>query len=311
VTPADKTASALSEVRDRFALAHRSIVNANGLFRRLGCDADYAAILDVTWESVEGVYVRFWGPNLLGVKEALVLMALLSLAGELHRNKLRTVHTEAKAKQPDPLSWLNSALATTVDVSTSLRKLAVAAGLGTGGDSLEAAWRCLERLGAVSVWTGRERLAKRTTMQNHQLIKVRRTDNGAICVTLAPLLVDAMLGSNRHNTYVLLSSILELPASGYSRLLALRLSWINPGEQGEIGLDKLARYLWPDRPASAVERTRLRAAMEALDDGQWTVTKKPGTRTEVYCVRRPIDAGLARANKRRATSETVQQVGVR
>lgn len=284
---------------DQFAFVHRAIVNADGLFRRLGCEADHEAILDIWWRSTAGVYVRFYGPTLLGEREALVLMALLAMAGKSNRRGLSKAHAEAKAKQEDSLAWLNGALATKVEVNTSLRRLAEAVGLGNGGDSLEAIRRSLGRLGSTSVWAGRDKTAtKQTAMKNHQLISVTLNEDGSLCVALAPLLIDAMLGTRRDHTYVLLSSILKLPAHGFSRLLAIRLAWINPGEWREVGIATLAGYLWPDREPSRLERTKLRAALKELGHGGWTVKRKPNVESEVYQVARAFDAGLMRKRQK-------------
>jgi hypothetical protein len=294
-----------AEISDEFAFAHRAVVNTDGLFRRLSCDADHQAILDVWWRSSYGVYVRFWGPNLLGENEALLLLALLARAGVLHRDRLRKAHSDARAAQADHLEWLNSAVATTVEVQTSLRQIAESVGLGSGGASLDAVRRSLERLGAVSVWTGRESLAKRTTMQNHQLIKVKLQADGSLCIALAPLLIDAMLGSRRNNTYVLLSSIVGMPASGYSRMLAIRLSWINPGERGEIGIARLSEYLWPGRIPTRFEKSKIRAALEVLGQHGWLVKPKEKPSHDVYEITRPMDAGLLAAKKRRVAPENL------
>lgn len=290
-----------AEICDEFAFAHRAVVNADGLFRRLSCQADHHAILDVWWESCHGVYVRFWGPSLLGENEALVLLALLARAGVHHRDRLRKPHSEARAAQADHLVWLNTAVATTVEVQTSLRQLAESVGLGNGGASLDSVRRSLVRLGSVSVWTGRDEDTKRAAMQNHQLIKLVLQEDGFLSITLAPLLIDAMLGSRRNNTYVLLSAIVSMPASGYSRLLAIRLSWINPGERGEIGIARLAEYLWPGRTPTRVEKSKLRAALVVLGQHGWLVEKK--LEQEVYAITRPMDTGLLAARKRRVAPE--------
>lgn len=292
-----------AEICDEFAFAHRAVVNTDGLFRRLSCEADYQAILDVWWTSTFGVYVRFWGPNLLGENEAMVLLALLARTGRLHRERLRKPHSDARAAQPDHLEWLNSAVATTVEVQTSLRQLAESVGLGSGGASLDSVRRSLERLGAVSVWTGRENLAKRTAMQNHQLIKVVLQADGCLSIALAPLLIDAMLGSRRNNTYVLLSAIAGMPAKGYSRMLAIRLSWINPGERGEIGILRLAEYLWPGRPPTRLEKSKLRKALTDLWNHGWVVKLIVKAEGEIYEISRPMDAGLLAAKKRRVAPE--------
>jgi len=299
-----KQSQPLGESQDRFALVHRSIVNAKGLFRRVGSESDYNAVLDVWWRSTLGVYVRFWGPTLLGESEALVLVALLSIAGESSRVKLREPHASAKGAQNDVLSWLNSTVATTIEVCVSLRQLAAAIGLSTSGDSLLAVRRSLERLGAVSVWTGRADETRASAMANHQLLKVSLADDGRLQVRLPPLLVDALLGSRKDNTYVLLSSVLRLPARGYARFLALRLSWINPGEVNAVSLETLAHYLWPDREPTAVERSRLRASLKDLDGNGWFVSRKQTKSDEIYLIARKRDAGLpARPRRPRAAGK--------
>lgn len=261
--------------KTKFALIHRAIVNADGLFRRLRSADDYETPLDVKWYSTDDICHRFHGPTQLGEGEALVLIALVASAAELHRRPLlRTKHAEARASQSSIPDWLNGPMSTTVEVPATLRQIAAAIGYGSGGDSLRSVQRSLERLSKVKVWLGLRMEDGSEGGEGRPLVVLSREKSGELGIQLAPFLTDAMLGNRAEHTMVVLSDITMLPASGFSRMLALRLCWINLGETREVTLTSLAAYLWHRREPSPVERTRLRAALKQLPAGSWSVRLK-------------------------------------
>lgn len=295
---------------ERFAFVHRAIINADGLFRRLKSEVDYHGVTDIKWYCTDNICHRFYGPTLLGETDSVVLIALMSKAGGLYRrDELRQEHARLRAAQRDPFVWLNQSASISLDLTVSLRDLAELSGLGTGGASLGAVRRSLERLSAVKFWMGSEIDTFERDQVGQPLITIATSATGEFCIRLAPVLWDAMLGQRANHTMVRLREILDLPARGYSRMLALRLCWINQGEFRSVRLSSLARYIWCDREPTPVERTRLRAAMAELQLGNWSVQCKNRGSDSLYVIGRAalVTPSTRRIRRKAGGAEAVKE----
>ena len=119
----------------------------------------------------------------------------------------------------------------------------------------------------------------------HLLSKLSSATGGTLEVELCPVLAAAVLGGRGHYLRVDLTEVRQLKTDP-ARLLHHRLHWINPGQKGSIGMDKLVGYVWPEPANAATQRKRherVRNALIEMSALGWSFVKSG----EVYTIKRP------------------------
>ncbi len=269
----------------------RATVLAPGLFRSLAAGERRAQKLDLVYDYGSGEQIEFKGYEPLGVLEMRVLQGIVAMAGP-EGLVLEDENTASSAGsqlmfdlfEPDPAVQAAKIKPPSLVVRDSLRRLAREIGMDEGGKSLRLIRQSIERMFAVSIFvqTGKRRLGMR-------MLASYACDEGTgdLYVALNPRIASAVMGSTPH-ARIDLAEVRQLE-SDPARLIHQRLSgWIDPGRSGEIGVDALARYVWPEDAASAAtqrkRRQRVREALreiaalgwkvEELRKGAWRISRR-------------------------------------
>ena len=275
---------------------HDSAHVLSAIFRALRSDMDVHTRLDVEFVLPDRHSVAFVGPYALTEKSLLVMQAILALAGPRDRSRWLTVAVagasavELRDRLGLKLDWSGSDV---LVVRTSLREIARAVGLSTGGPTLRLIQRELRRLGATTVEMLRPAMRgggpAGLTMAQSRLLAWGVTQSGAVYVALNPRLTEAIAGRGQH-VRLSLREIRRL-RSAASRLIHQRLAgWIRHGETRRVAVDTLAGYVWPGQPKSSsgvrMRRLRVRKALDELVAVGWKVDEAAGRRG-VYEITRP------------------------
>lgn len=242
-----------------------------------------------------GATWRFRGPDILGIPEQTLLLALMEMAGaqlgadasdEESWQKLRT-------GLYDGLQW-DGGLPATATIQTSYRELCRHCGLtGDGGSARDHIRKLLERLCEVTIWCSTEHEEQRCS----RLLQWRYGNAAGVQVILNWRLTEALVGVQY--SPVNLAERLAL-TSDAARALHCTLSVrIRPGGSMQFHLEKMGTYIWHETTvAPATQRRRrqeLRTSLESLQElGTWTVsflTKQPGDRGQI------VDIGRANTSR--------------
>lgn len=244
-------------------------VLAPGLFRSLGPGDRKRMKLDVIYEHGDDK-IEFRNFEPLGADDMRVLQGLVAMSGP--EGLLMQDHDELEEgprqlmlslfKPPAEIRAAKNKPDTLV-LRGSFRRVAREIGMSTGGPSLRNIRKCIERLYSVTVIveTNGERYGTR-------LLANYSSDDrtGELYVALNPRISQAVIGSRQH-TRIDLDEVRQL-RSDPARLIHQRLSgWIDAGKTGQVGLDTLAQYVWPEAAKTpSTERYRRAKVREALDD---------------------------------------------
>lgn len=255
----------------------RAHVLAPGLFRSLAPGERKKLKLDVTYDFGNEERIEFKGFEPLGTLEMRVLQGIVAMAGPdglILEDQDKASPTGGQLMMdlfdPDPAVQAAKLKPASLVVKDSLRRLAREIGMGEGGQNLKLIRQSIERLFAVTVFVqqGKRRLGMR-------LLAAYASDEGTgdLYVALNPRIASAIMGNIPHARIDLAEA--RSLESDPARLIHQRLSgWIDPGKSGEIGIEKLASYVWPDEATEAAMRfrkTRVRKAVAEIEAAGWRI----------------------------------------
>lgn len=259
----------------------RAHVLAPGLFRSLAPGDRKRLKLDVTYAYGPDEQIEFKGYEPLGVIDMRVLQGIVAMAGpdglvlenedkatEAGRQLMQSLFDPADPSVREAREKPKSLL-----VRDSLRHLAREIGSAEGGRDLKAIKDSVERMFGVTVFIqkGKKRLGTR-------LLSSYSSDEetGDLYVALNPRLAAAILGGSQASQYarIDLAEVRRLD-SDPARLIHQRLSgWIDPGKAGDVTVETLSGYVWPEEASKAQMRWRkakVRAAVAEIEAVGWRV----------------------------------------
>lgn len=256
----------------------RAHVLAPGLFRSLGPGDRKKLKLDVTYQFSEDEQLEFKGYAPLGVLEMRVLQGLVAMAGPdglilEDQDEASPIGGQLMLDlfEPDPAVQAAKLKPASLVVRDSFRRLAREIGMDEGGKSLKDIREAIERMFGVTIFVqkGKRRLGMR-------MLAAYASDEGTgdLYVALNPRIAGAIMGPAPY-ARIDLGEARRLD-SDPARLIHQRLcGWIDPGKSGEVGLDKLAEYVWPDPPSSEAAKWkrwgRVRKAVQEIASVNWRV----------------------------------------
>jgi len=240
--------------------------------------------LDTTCE-FGGANWRFRGPDLLGIPEQTLLLALMEMAGtQLGAGPTdESPWRELRNGLYDGLQW-EGGLPATATIQTSYRELCRRCGLtGDGGSARDHIRKLLERLCEVTIWCRTGQGEQRCS----RLLQWRYGNAEGVQVILNWRLTEALVGVQY--SPVNLAERLAL-TSDAARALHCTLSVrVRPGDSMRFQLEKMSPYIWHEttvKPATQRRRHQeLRVSLESLQAlGTWTVSflsKQPGAAGQI------------------------------
>jgi hypothetical protein len=256
----------------------RAHVLAPGLFRSLAPGDRKKLKLDVTYDFGAGEQIEFKGFEPLGVLEMRVLQGLVAMAGpdglvleDQDKANSETGQLMLDLFEPDPVVQAAKLKPQSLVIRDSLRRLAREIGMDEGGKSVKSIRQAIERMFAVSIFvqTGKRRLGMR-------MLAAYASDEGTgdLYVALNPRIASAIIGTAPY-ARIDLDEVRQLD-SDPARFVHQRLcGWIDPGKSGEVSIDTLASYVWPDdaSPDSAtrMRKMRVRKAVAEISGLGWKV----------------------------------------
>jgi hypothetical protein len=271
--------------RPTFLKQSRVIAGAPGLF---GSPATRASRnpLSIHYKYNDELRFRFVGPQQLGCAELGVQQALMALAGQ-QIGWMRKPMADTPA-----YDRILAMLGQRPSLTTSYNELAQAANYQPNSGGCDIVRSAFEVLCAVSVFIGRPEAPISEDVEMGSLFRsgngpTARGKGSTLSIELCPLLAAAVLGGDGDYVRVSLVEAHKLESKA-ARLVHHRLHWINKGQKGDVGLAKLAGYVYPEAASSDTQRKRhqrVRAAVMELRQIGWTV-KEVG---DIYTVGRPDD----------------------
>ncbi|WP_449301402.1 replication protein C, IncQ-type, partial [Paracoccus fontiphilus] len=261
-----------------YALHDRAHVLCPGLFRSLAPGDRKRLKLDIIYNYGQDERLEFGGKEPLGVLEMRVLQGIVAMAGP--EGLLLENEDEASpgARQLmlslfEPSNAIIQAAKdrpTSLIVRDSLRRLAREIGLVESGNNLRNIRQAVERLFGVTVM-----VRKGGRSEGFRLLSSYASDEetGDLFVALSPRIASAILGRIPHARIDLIEA--RALESDPARLIHQRLSgWVDPGKGAEVGVDKLAEYVWPEEATEAQarwRRTKVRKAVAEIGAAGWRI----------------------------------------
>lgn len=261
-----------------YAKHDRAHVLAPGLFRSLAPGERKKLKLDVVYDFGDGERLEFGGKEPLGVLEMRVLQGLVAMSGRdglILEDQDNVSPTGGQLMlelfEPDPVVQAAKLKPASLVIRDSLRRLAREIGMEEGGRNLKLIREAIERMFGVTIFvqTGKRRLGMR-------MLAAYASDEGTgdLYVALNPRIASAIMGATPY-ARIDLDEARGLD-SDPARLMHQRLcGWIDPGKSGEVGIEKLAEYAWPDAPASEEAKrkrwVRVRKAVQEIIAVGWRV----------------------------------------
>lgn len=257
----------------------RAHVLAPGLFRSLAPGDRKKLKLDITYDFGDREQIEFKGFEPLGVLEMRVLQGLVALAGP--DGLILDDHDKAGPAgdqlmldlfEPDPVIRAAKLKPASLVVQDSFRRLAREIGMDEGGASVKKIRKAVERMFGVTIFV-QSRNGKRLGMR---LLAGYASDEGTgdLYVALNPRIAAAVMGDTPH-ARIDLAEVRQLE-SDPARLIHQHLcGWLDPGKAGEVGIDRLAGYVWPDPATNAAtirsRVMRVRKALREIEGLGWRV----------------------------------------
>ena len=226
--------------------------------------------LDVVYEPTKGtngLRLRFRGPDALGIEEQTLLLALLEIAADCVAHDRRSCLLDAtstnlvgQALWSELHSVLPLAGTQTVFFQTTWADLAARCGLSHGGSVHRMVQQQLERLCATSVWA--YDAAGGPALEQASLVAWHRGSKRGVSLALNHRLASAILGVPYATVSLAERNCLRTaPAKAIHAFLSAAV-W--QGHHTNIGVDTLAKRLWPDEAEGSTLRTRQSAVKSAL-----------------------------------------------
>ncbi len=257
----------------------RAHVLAPGLFRSLAPGDRKKLKLDVVYDFGKGEQIEFKGFEPLGVLEMRVLQGLVAMAGpdgmileDQDKASPQGGQLMLDLFEPDPVVQAAKLKPASLVIRDSLRRLAREIGMDEGGASVKLIRKAIERMFGVTIFvqTGKRRLGMR-------MLASYASDEGTgdLYVALNPRIAAAIMGTVPY-ARIDLEEVRQLE-SDPARFIHQRLcGWIDPGKSGEVGIDALAAYVWPDVASETQARWRkskVRKSIQELAAIGWMVSE--------------------------------------
>lgn len=257
----------------------RAHVLAPGLFRSLAPGDRKKLKLDITYDFGDREQIEFKGFEPLGVLEMRVLQGLVALAGpdglildDQERAGPAGQQLMLDIFEPDPVVRAAKLKPASLVVRDSFRRLAREIGMDEGGASVKKIRKAVERMFGVTIFV-QSRNGKRLGMR---LLAGYASDEGTgdLYVALNPRIAAAVMGDTPH-ARIDLAEVRQLE-SDPARLIHQHLcGWLDPGKSAEIGIEKLAGYVWPDPAANDAavrwRKARVRKSLSEIEALGWRV----------------------------------------
>ena len=174
--------------------------------------------------------------------------------------------------EPDPVVRAAKLKPASLVVRDSFRRLAREIGMDEGGASVKKIRKAVERMFGVTIFV-QSRNGKRLGMR---LLAGYASDEGTgdLYVALNPRIAAAVMGDTPH-ARIDLAEVRQLE-SDPARLIHQHLcGWLDPGKSAEIGIEKLAGYVWPDPAANDAavrwRKARVRKSLSEIEALGWRV----------------------------------------
>ena len=259
-------------------LAHAGIVHS---FKKGERDQP----LDVQYR-VNDLQFHFVSPELCGGDDWRVLCALIALATAENSKSADISQPALDTEETDNFARL---LRHTVSLKTNYAEIAREAGYAPESGTPFRIRNSLKRWFATSVFVEKLGVSSSLDVEGHHILKeLKARDQGEkVELSFCPILSIAILGVGGEFLRVDMTEFRRL-TSDVSRLLHLRLHWINQGKFGRVGMDVLMNYAYKDdAPTSNAIKKRRQAVREALEELRknlnWTVEHTD----RVYRIGRP------------------------
>jgi hypothetical protein len=254
--------------------------------------------LDVEYR-VNDLLFHFMSPKLCGADDWRILCALIALATAENSKSADKPQGAVDTEETDNVARL---LKHTVSLKTNYTEIAREAGYAAESGSAYRVRNSLKRWFAASVFVEKLGISNSLDVEGHHILKElkARDQGGKVELTFCPVLSAAILGGSGEYLRLDMPEFRRL-TSDVSRLLHIRLHWINQGKFSRVGLDTLVGYAYNDDLVEDYTIRRRRSAVrEALEELRtnlnWHVEHADG----MYLIGRP-----ARSTKQApATSST-------
>ena len=218
------------------------------------------AKLDVSRSFGES-YVRWRGPDALGIPEQSALLALLSIAGRQAFSIDPDSAAGDKAKLLNQLSCEGPQSDVAV-VIAHWRKIEIAAGYSShSGKNITNIKSAVRRLAETTIWECREGIE----YESRLLSWIRGNDNGVI-IALNRRATDAIYG--KQFIKISLEERNTLPEESAKALHAYLSGSMRTGTTRRLTISKLHAHIWSGEATGSTHRSRenkLRAALLAID----------------------------------------------
>lgn len=250
---------------------------APGLFRSLKRGDRKKMKLDIAYDHGQRERIRFVGFEPLGADDLRYLQGLVALGGpggviiepeaEESSKKFLRLFMEPKldAMEMDALA-----------VRSTISKLLREVGLSRTGPNIEAMRESLCRMANVTVIVRKEAREASFKLLSYGFDE----DTGELLVAMNPRLCDAILGRSNKFVRIELAEVRRLKSDA-ARLIHQRLcAWVDVGKAGDIGMEALAEYIWPEASSNPhtlkSRRQTVRKSLSELGTLGWAVKEYAG-----------------------------------
>lgn len=243
---------------------------------------------------------------LLGASDVRVLQGLVAIATDRYRSvaadKLYGRANDGSGE-------------TRVQVKCSLRRLALAAGLGSpgAGPTNRTIRESLERLCDVTVtWRSEGDPLGRVTTEPFIRNGGSAVGHGSVNVTFHSRLEAAIMASRKGEHYLKVRMDEARGLGDCARLLHHRLAHMNEGERTPHGLDTLEAYLWGESPSRSADRNRVKQLVRAIKElkGAGWAFEKDEASSNIY-ITRPRSLAVVASTPSRAAGHSDQSSKVK
>lgn len=257
---------------------------APGLFRSIESRERKSGKLSILYKLGVRKQIEFSGPEPLGANDLRVLQGLVAMSGPYGKQLLPEPSAEAAVylREKMEAKW-DAVQDVALMIRGSYSTLAKEIGVKEGGKQYNLIRASIERLWKVSIifQDGNVRLGFR-------LLSHYASDDasGQLCVGLNPLIARAVADNGQH-VRIEMSEVRQIKGD-VTRLIHQRLcGWINHGKSGNVAIDTLCGYVWPDeanKDAMRKRRERVRSALLEMEMLGWHIKEYARGR---YTVGRP------------------------
>jgi len=241
--------------------------------------------LDVEYR-VNNLLFHFVAPERIGADDWRILCGLVALATAENYASTDKSHETIDSEETDHVARL---LKHSVSIKTTYAEIAQEAGYARESGSAYRVRDSLKRWFKASVFVEKLGISNSLDVEGHHILEeLKARDQGnRVELSFCPVLSAAILGGSGEYLRLDMPEFRRL-TSDVSRLLHIRLHWINQGKFGKVGIDTLVAYAYSADPVEDYTiRKRRKAIRDALEELRsnlnWSVEHKDG----MYLIGRP------------------------